>query len=64
MRSREDTFELLEIEEVDAWREYLEATRAEPESRYTEIEPWAWARLRKRLRAIEARRRANLVPAA
>lgn len=55
--------ELLLIEEADAWFEYLEATRSQSETRYGEIEPWAWARLSQRLRAIKARR-ARLRPAA
>jgi hypothetical protein len=55
--------ELLLIEEADAWFEYLEATRGQAETRYGEIEPWAWARLTQRLRAIRARR-AKLRPAA
>jgi hypothetical protein len=54
--------ELLLIEESDAWFEYLEATRAQSALRYVEIEPWAWARLRQRLRAIKTRR-AKLRPA-
>ncbi|MEZ5100956.1 MAG: hypothetical protein R3C15_14390 [Thermoleophilia bacterium] len=29
---------------VEAWLEYLEATRSAG-SRYAELEPWAWARL-------------------
>ena len=48
--------ELLLIEEADAWFEYLEATRAQSETRYREVEPWAWARLNQRLRAIRTRR--------
>src|SRR5882757_2020804 len=44
------------IEEADAWFEYLEATRAQSETRYREIEPWAWARLMQRMRAIKTRR--------
>ena len=55
--------ELLLIEEADAWFEYLEATRGQTEARYLEVEPWAWARLQQRLRAIKARR-AKLRPAA
>jgi hypothetical protein len=55
--------ELLLIEEADAWFEYLEATRAQSSTRYRELEPWAWARLTQRLRAIKARR-ATLRPAA
>jgi hypothetical protein len=62
-RSIKEAEELLEIEEADAWFEYLEATRSQSESRYKEIEPWAWARLSQRLRAIKARR-ARLRPAA
>ena len=48
--------EILLIEEADAWFEYLDATRAQLDNRYREIEPWAWSRLRQRLRAIKARR--------
>jgi hypothetical protein len=59
----EEAFELLLIEEADAWFEYLEATRGQTEFRYREVEPWAWARLSQRLRAIRARR-ARLRPAA
>jgi hypothetical protein len=55
--------ELLLIEEADAWFEYLEATRGQSAVRYREVEPWAWARLSQRLRAIKARR-ARLRPAA
>ncbi len=55
--------ELLQIEEADAWFEYLEATRGQTEARYAEIEPWAWARLSQRLRAVRGRR-ARLRPAA
>jgi hypothetical protein len=51
------------IEEADAWFEYLEATRGQTAVRYAEVEPWAWARLRQRLRAVNARR-AKLKPAA
>jgi hypothetical protein len=55
--------ELLHIEEADAWFEYLEATRGQNENRYAELEPWAWARLGQRLRAVRARR-SRLRPAA
>ena len=58
-----EAYELLLIEEADAWFEYLEATRSQSEMRYGEVEPWAWARLTQRLRAINARR-AKLRPAA
>ena len=52
----DEAFELLMIEEADAWFEYLEATRGQIETRYRELEPWAWARLQQRRRAIAARR--------
>ena len=56
--------EALAIEEADAWFEYLEATRTEEVTgRYDEVEPWAWARLGQRLRAIRTKR-AKLRPAA
>ena len=55
--------ELLQLEEADAWFEYLEATRSQNENRYSELEPWAWARLSQRLRAVRARR-SRLRPAA
>jgi hypothetical protein len=49
--------EALVIEEADAWLEYLASTQAEASTgRYDDIEPWAWARLRQRLRAIERKR--------
>jgi hypothetical protein len=60
---RSEALELLQIEEADAWFEYLEATRGQLATRYKEVEPWAWARLNQRLRAIRARR-ARLRPAA
>ena len=61
---REDVRETLLIEEADAWFEYLEATQAEiATGRYDEVEPWAWARLNQRLRAVE-RKREGLRPAA
>ena len=44
--------------------EYLEATQAEAATgRYDEVEPWAWARLNQRLRAVD-RKRTGLRPAA
>jgi len=61
-RSVREAEELLEIEEADAWFEYLEATRNQSVQRYREVEPWAWARLNQRLRALGARR-AKLKPA-
>ena len=60
-RSREGVRELLEIEEADAWFEYLEATREAPASRYADVELWAWARLSGRLNSIRSRQ-AGLVP--
>jgi hypothetical protein len=59
----QEAVELLQIEEADAWFEYLEATRNQSAVRYREVEPWAWARLNQRLKAIRARR-AKLRPAA
>jgi len=56
--------ELLMIEEADAWFEYGEAIRGQTEARYLELEPWAWARLQQRLRAIKARRARLSRPAA
>ena len=63
MSAKREAYELLLIEEADAWFEYLEATHGQSLIRYGEIEPWAWARLTQRLRAIRARR-AKLRPAA
>ena len=63
MSGKREAHELLLIEEADAWFEYLEATRGQSAVRYGEVEPWAWARLRQRLRAIRAKR-AKLRPAA
>ena len=63
MATKRDPYELLLIEEADAWFEYLAATRSQTPTRYLEVEPWAWARLSQRLRAIGARR-AKLRPAA
>ena len=63
MSAKREAHELLLIEDADAWFEYLEATRGQSLIRYREIEPWAWARLTQRLRAIRARR-AKLRPAA
>jgi hypothetical protein len=62
MASRREALELLLIEEADAWFEYLESTRNQSAARYREIEPWAWARLSQRVRAIRTRR-AKLRPA-
>jgi len=63
MANTELAEELLQLEEADAWFEYLESTRGQSETRYAELEPWAWARLSQRLRAVRARR-ARLSPAA
>jgi hypothetical protein len=63
MAAMNEAEELLLIEEADAWFEYLEATRSQSEVRYQEVEPWAWARLSQRLRAVRARM-ARLRPAA
>ena len=63
MAGSREAHELLLIEEADAWFEYLEATRGQSILRYKEVEPWAWARLTQRLRAIKTRR-AKLRPKA
>ncbi|MDX6412499.1 MAG: hypothetical protein QOE91_2015 [Gaiellaceae bacterium] len=63
MAVRREAYELLQIEEADAWFEYLETTRAQSDLRYSEVEPWAWARLSQRLRAIKTKRQ-KLRPAA
>lgn len=63
MAGQREAHELLLIEEADAWFEYLESTRGQLETRYGEVEPWAWARLSQRLRAVRARR-SRLRPAA
>ena len=63
MANTELAEELLQLEEADAWFEYLESTRGQSETRYSELEPWAWARLSQRLRGVRARR-ARLRPAA
>jgi hypothetical protein len=62
LTGHQEAHELLLIEEADAWFEYLEAVRGQSAIRYVEVEPWAWARLSQRLRAIRARR-AKLRPA-
>jgi hypothetical protein len=54
--TRREAHELLLIEEADAWFEYLAATRGQTAVRYKEVEPWAWARLSQRLRAIRTKR--------
>ena len=63
LTGHQEATELLLIEEADAWFEYLEATRGQSALRYVEVEPWAWARLSQRLRAIRTKR-AKLKPAA
>jgi hypothetical protein len=62
LTGHQEAQELLLIEEADAWFEYLDATSGQTPGRYLEVEPWAWARLAQRLRAIRARR-AKLRPA-
>ena len=56
MAGKRDPYELLLVEEADAWFEYLAATRGQTAVRYSELEPWAWARLSQRLRVIRTRR--------
>lgn len=57
--SRELAEELCSIEEADAWFEYLEETRGIQESRYSETESWAWAKLQRHLKAVKERRDAR-----
>ena len=56
LTGHQDAYELLLIEEADALFEYLDTTRGQSAVRYIEVEPWAWARLSQRLRAIRTRR--------
>jgi len=56
LTGHQEAYELLLIEEADAWFEYLDTIRGQSAVRYVEVEPWAWARLSQRLRAIRARR--------
>ena len=63
LTGHQEAHELLLIEEADAWFEYLEAIRGQSAHRYVEVEPWAWARLRQRLRAVNTKR-TKLRPAA
>jgi hypothetical protein len=64
MGTGSEAYELLLIEEADAWFEYLESTQGQSEARYKELEPWAWARLTQRLRAIRTRKQKLKVAAA
>lgn len=43
--------ELETIEITDAWFEYLAATRGQPYPKYFALEPHAWARLERRIKA-------------
>ena len=63
LTGHQEAHELLLIEEADAWFEYLDTIRGQSARRYVEVEPWAWARLSQRLRAIRARR-SRMRPAA
>ena len=56
LTSDREAHELLLIEEADAWFEYADATKDQSGTRYSEIEPWAWARLHQRLRMVRVRR--------
>jgi hypothetical protein len=64
MTGQREAYELLLIEEADAWFEYLEATRGQSAIRYKEVEPWAWVRLTQRLRAIRTKKQKLKVAAA
>ena len=53
----EETREALEIEQADAWFEYLDTLRSHGQAgEYDDVEPWAWARLNQRLQAVESER--------
>jgi hypothetical protein len=56
LSSNREAYELLLIEEADAWFEYADATKSQQGTGYGEVEPWAWSRLQQRLRALRARR--------
>jgi hypothetical protein len=64
MGTGNEAYELLLIEEADAWFEYLESTQGQSEVRYKEVEPWAWVRLTQRLRAIRTKKQKLKVAAA
>ena len=53
MTLKREAEELLLIDEADAWFEYLEATRAQSQTRYRERAPWAWAPRTHRLRPLQ-----------
>lgn len=53
---RSATRETLREAERDAWFEYLSILLGEQEPRYSEIEPWAWRRLQRRLSSLRRRR--------
>lgn len=52
-----DQLEILKLERTDAWYEYLHDTRGQQGAKYEKIEPWAWARLKQRLRLLASRER-------
>lgn len=51
-----NTITQIRLDEVAAWAEYAEAIHAQTETRYEQIEPWAWAKLQAKLKTIDARR--------
>ena len=53
----QQAMEVLQIEEADCWFEYLEETRASQKPAIPKSSPWAWSKLKKRLRAISSRRK-------
>ena len=56
MNADEEARRTLAEEEAAAWRDYLTAVRGRSGEEYGDLEPWAWAQLRHRLRSIRARR--------
>ena len=41
------------LTDADAWQEYVLGCHAGGDERYEELEPWAWARLQKRLKPVQ-----------
>lgn len=56
MTAADEARRTLAAEEAAAWQAYLQAVRGRSGQEYGDLEPWAWAQLRHRLRSIRARR--------
>lgn len=48
---------VLDVEETDAWLEYLTATSGSVGDDYATMEPWAWAKLQERLAVVKKGRK-------